>query len=103
MFTGLASITGRRNPDDQCAAFQFPDFRSSQAALNMVIAYYAALYAKEGWKVNANDPGFCVTNLNGYRWWNTMESGVVNAVRLATLGENGPTRTFSCTEGPVKW
>lgn len=103
MSTGLASITDRLNPDDQCAAFQFPVYRSSKAALNMVMAHYAALYVKEGWKVNANDPGFCATNLNGYRGWNTVESGIVNAVRLATLGEDGPTGTFSCTEGPVKW
>lgn len=94
MSTGLASITDRLNPGDQCAAFQFPAYRSSKAALNMVMAHYAALYAKDGWKVNANDPGFCATNLNGYRCWNSVESGVVNAVRLATLGEDGPTGTF---------
>lgn len=103
MSTGLGSITDRLNPDDQCAAFQFPVYRSSKAALNMIMAHYAALYAKEGWKVNANDPGFCATNLNGYRGWNTPESGVVNAVRLATLEKDGPSGTFTCTEGPVGW
>ncbi|KAJ5380359.1 carbonyl reductase [Penicillium cataractarum] len=103
MSTGLGSITDRLNPDDQCAAFQFPVYRSSKAALNMIMAHYAALYAKDGWKVNANDPGFCATNLNSYRGWNTPESGVVNAVRLVTLGTDGPTGTFSCTEGPVNW
>jgi NAD(P)-dependent dehydrogenase (short-subunit alcohol dehydrogenase family) len=96
-------ITDRLNPDDQCASFQFPVYRSSKATLNMVMAHYSALYPKEGWKVNANDPGFCATNLNGYRGWNTPESGVVNAVRLVTLGKDGPTGTFSCTEGPVSW
>ena len=94
MSTGLASTTDRLNPDDQCAAFQFPVYRSSKAALNMVMAHYAALYAEDGWKVNANDPGFCATNLNGYRGWNTVEIGVANTVRLATLGEDGPTGTF---------
>lgn len=65
----------------------------------MVIAYYAALHVKRGWKVNVNDPGFCVTNLNGYRWWNTTVSGVVHAVRLATLGEDGPTGLLVVLKG----
>lgn len=100
MSTGLASITDRLNPDDQCGAFQFSVYRSSKAALNMIMAHYAALYTKDGWKVNA---GFRAKSLNGYRGWNTVESGLVNALRLATLGEDGPSGTFDGTEGPVKW
>ncbi|KAJ5595302.1 carbonyl reductase [Penicillium hispanicum] len=103
MSTGLGSIANRVNPEAQYAAFQLPGYRSSKAALNMIVAHYAAAYSKEGWKVNASCPGFCATGFNGYRGTDSPQSGIVNAVRLATLGKDGPTGSFSNTEGPVPW
>lgn len=80
-----------------------PIYRSSKAALNMLMLHYACKYKDAGWKVNAGCPGYCATNLNGYAGTDTPENGALNAVRLATLGEDGETGTFSNKEGIVAW
>ncbi|KAM0471904.1 hypothetical protein ACHAPX_009039 [Trichoderma viride] len=80
-----------------------PIYRSSKAALNMIMLHYAFKYKDAGWKVNAACPGFCATNLNGYSGSDTPQNGALNAVRLATLGDDGETGTFSNKEGIVAW
>ncbi|GLA71522.1 hypothetical protein AtubIFM55763_001962 [Aspergillus tubingensis] len=101
--SALGSCTGRLDPKDQFAAFQFPAYRSSKAALNMIACHYASLYGPKGWKVNASDPGFCATNFNGFRGWGTPESGALQTVHLATLDKDGPNGTYSNTDGPLGW
>ena len=49
----------------------------------------------EGIKVNAVSPGFTKTNLNGYAGTETVEEGAREAVRVALLGPDGPTGTFT--------
>jgi NAD(P)-dependent dehydrogenase (short-subunit alcohol dehydrogenase family) len=89
----LANLWG--NPVD------LPIYQSSKAALDML--HYARKYKNDGWKINASCPGYCATNLNSFSGNNTPESGALNAVRLATLGEEGETGTFSNKEGVIAW
>jgi NAD(P)-dependent dehydrogenase (short-subunit alcohol dehydrogenase family) len=76
---------------------------SSKAALNMV----TVAYAKELWdtpvKVNACDPGWCATDANGHTGFRTAAQGAEIAVRLATLGNDGPTGAFLGDDGPLPW
>jgi NAD(P)-dependent dehydrogenase (short-subunit alcohol dehydrogenase family) len=76
---------------------------SSKAALNMV----TVAYAKELWdtpvKVNACDPGWCATDGNGHTGFRTAAQGAEIAVRLATLGDDGPTGAFLGDDGPLPW
>jgi len=53
--------------------------------------------------VNAVSPGFTKTNLNGYEGTETVEEGAREEVRLALIGPDGPTGTFSRTEGVIPW
>lgn len=80
-----------------------PIYRSSKAALNMLMLHYAFKYKDDGWKINATCPGYCATNLNGFAGMDTPANGALNAVRLATLGEDGETGTFSNKEGKMAW
>jgi NAD(P)-dependent dehydrogenase (short-subunit alcohol dehydrogenase family) len=80
-----------------------PIYRSSKAALNMIMLHYAFKYRDDGWKINASCPGHCATNLNGFAGKDTPADGALNAVRLATLGEDGETGTFSNKEGTMAW
>jgi len=58
----------------------------------------------EGIKVNAVSPGFTKTNLNGYAGTETVEAGAREAVRVALLGADGPTSTFTRWEnGTIPW
>jgi hypothetical protein len=56
-----------------------------------------------GIKVNATSPGFTKTNLNNYAGTQTVEEGAREPVRLALLGPDGPTGTFSSASGPIPW
>ncbi len=56
-----------------------------------------------GIKVNACSPGFIKTNLNNYAGAGTVEEGAREPVRLALLGPDGPTGTFSNAAGPLPW
>lgn len=96
--SGLGSLSHHRD-----YPVGLPIYRSSKAALNMIMLHYAFKYKDAGWKVNAVCPGFCATNLNSYRGTDTPENGAVNPVRLATLGDDGETGTFSNEEGIVTW
>lgn len=80
-----------------------PVFRSSKSALNMIMLHYAKKHKEKKWKINASCPGFVVTDMNKYTGPGTPESGAVNVVRLATLGEDGETGTFTNAEGPIAW
>jgi NAD(P)-dependent dehydrogenase (short-subunit alcohol dehydrogenase family) len=76
---------------------------SSKAALNMI----TVSYAKELWdtpiKVNCCDPGWCATDANGHTGFRTAAQGAEIAVRLATLGDDGPTGGFFGDDGPLPW
>ncbi|TVY73596.1 Short-chain dehydrogenase/reductase ATR10 [Lachnellula suecica] len=98
----ISSTTGSLANDSNFPAF-LPIYRSSKSALNMILVHYATKYKAKGWKVNASCPGHCGTNLNKFEGKNTPESGAVNAVRLAMLGEDGETGTFSNSEGTIPW
>jgi NAD(P)-dependent dehydrogenase (short-subunit alcohol dehydrogenase family) len=98
MSTNLGSLKNRwANP------VALPIYRSSKVALNMLMLHYALKYKDDGWKINASCPGFCATKLNDFAGFNTPESGALNAVRLATLEEEGETGTFSNKEGVISW
>src|SRR6266542_3584613 len=62
--------------------------------LNMVTAMYAKELHGTPIKVNAANPGYCATDLNGNSGFRTAEQGAQVSVHLATLGDDGPTGTL---------
>jgi len=80
-----------------------PIYRSSKAALNMLMLHYASQYKDAGWKVNSCCPGYCATRMNKFSGFLSAEDGAKRAVELATLGEDGETGTFSNMEGVIGW
>jgi NAD(P)-dependent dehydrogenase (short-subunit alcohol dehydrogenase family) len=69
-------------------------YPASKAALNMVTAMYAKELADTPIKVNAANPGYCATDLNGQTGFRSAEQGAQVSVHLATLPSDGPTGTF---------
>jgi NAD(P)-dependent dehydrogenase (short-subunit alcohol dehydrogenase family) len=63
----------------------------AQAALNMVTAMYAKELRDTPIKVNAANPGYCATDLNGHSGFRSAEDGAQVSVLLATLPADGPT------------
>jgi NAD(P)-dependent dehydrogenase (short-subunit alcohol dehydrogenase family) len=76
-------------------------YPSSKSALNMVTTMYAKAYPDV--RINAVDPGYTATDLNGHRGTQTVEEGARVIVAMAQLAPNGPTGTFTDAAGPVGW
>ena len=67
---------------------------ASKSALNMFTAKFAKELANEGIKVNAADPGYTATDLNGHSGHRSVEQAAAVVVQLSTLGYMGPTGGF---------
>jgi NAD(P)-dependent dehydrogenase (short-subunit alcohol dehydrogenase family) len=65
-------------------------YPSSKTALNMITAMYAKELRDTPIKVNAANPGYCATDLNGNSGFRTPEQGAEVSVHLATLPADGP-------------
>ena len=76
---------------------------ASKAALNAVTIAFAKELRETPIKVNAANPGFTATDLNGHRGLNTVEQGAAPIVDLATLADDGPTGVFLGPDGPEPW
>jgi NAD(P)-dependent dehydrogenase (short-subunit alcohol dehydrogenase family) len=62
-------------------------------------------YAKAfpGIKINAVEPGYTATDLNGNTGTQTVEQGAEVIVRMAQTGPDGPTGRYFDNRGPVDW
>lgn len=93
-----------RDLADQAAPAHFYPgmaYPASKAAVNMVTVQYAKAFP--GIRVNAVDPGFTATDLNHNTGTQTTEQGAEVIVRMAQVGQDGPTGGFYAADGPVAW
>jgi NAD(P)-dependent dehydrogenase (short-subunit alcohol dehydrogenase family) len=84
----IGSMTDPASPLYPMASVPYP---SSKTAVNMITAMYAKELRDTPIKVNAANPGYCATDLNGNRGFRTPEQGAAVSVHLATLPDDGPT------------
>jgi NAD(P)-dependent dehydrogenase (short-subunit alcohol dehydrogenase family) len=78
-----------------------PVYAMSKTALNMLTVKYSR--ALPSMRVNAADPGYTRTDLNGGNGAHDVAEGTDEIVRLATIGADGPTGTVSSTAGELRW
>jgi NAD(P)-dependent dehydrogenase (short-subunit alcohol dehydrogenase family) len=96
------SLTLNSDPSNSHRAM-FGTYSASKAAANAVTVAFAAELEAAGIKVNAACPGFTGTDLNFFRGTRTTEQAAREPVRLALIGPDGPTGTFSNEDGPLPW
>lgn len=87
----VGSIASMTDPDSPLFELTTLGYPASKAALNMITAMYAKELADTPIKVNAANPGYCATDLNGHSGFRTAEQGARISVELATLPADGPT------------
>jgi NAD(P)-dependent dehydrogenase (short-subunit alcohol dehydrogenase family) len=90
----VGSIASMTDPDSPLWRLTSVPYPSSKTALNMITAMYAKELRDTPIKVNAANPGYCATDLNGHQGFRTAEQGARVSVHLATLPADGPTGTF---------
>jgi NAD(P)-dependent dehydrogenase (short-subunit alcohol dehydrogenase family) len=102
--SGAGSLTMNSNPENPHRSVFGPVYPASKTALNAITLAMAIELESEGIKVNAVSPGFTKTNLNNYAGTETVEEGAAEAVRVALLGPDGPTGTFTHAKlGQLPW
>jgi NAD(P)-dependent dehydrogenase (short-subunit alcohol dehydrogenase family) len=101
--SGVGSLTRNSDPAYPWRSIFGPVYPASKTALNAMTLAMAIELESTGIKVNAACPGHTKTNLNNYSGTQTVEEGAREPVRLALLGPDGPTGTFSNAAGPLPW
>lgn len=103
MGSSSGSLTLNSNPMYQHRNVFGAAYSPSKTALHAISLAIAIELEKTNVKVNVACPGFTATDLNDFRGTRTVEQGAREAVRLALLGPDGPTGTFSDEDGTVPW
>jgi NAD(P)-dependent dehydrogenase (short-subunit alcohol dehydrogenase family) len=102
--SGAGSLTMNADPANAHRSIFGPVYPASKTALNAITLAMAIELESTGIKVNAVSPGFTKTNLNNYAGTETVEEGAREAVRVALLGPDGPTGTFTHAKlGTLPW
>jgi NAD(P)-dependent dehydrogenase (short-subunit alcohol dehydrogenase family) len=78
-------------------------YNSSKTALNALTVLIANELKETSIKVNAADPGFTSTDLNGHRGTRSVKQAAQIILSLATLPKSGPTGGFFDENGPIPW
>ncbi|MGK5554655.1 SDR family oxidoreductase [Actinomadura kijaniata] len=102
MSSAVGSLTRQTTPGTETGPISAA-YAPSKTFLNAVTVQYAKELHGTGILVNAACPGFCATDLNGFRGVRTPEQGAAIGIRLATLPDDGPTGAFFDDAGPVPW
>jgi NAD(P)-dependent dehydrogenase (short-subunit alcohol dehydrogenase family) len=102
--SGVGSLTANADPAFPYHAFYGPVYSASKTALNAMTLAMMIELERTGIKVNLVTPGFTKTNLNGYEGSASIEDGSREVVRVALLGPDGPTGTFTRWENvTIPW
>jgi NAD(P)-dependent dehydrogenase (short-subunit alcohol dehydrogenase family) len=107
----VGSISAMTDPASPL--FQMPAglaYPSSKTALNMITALYAKELRDTPVKVNAANPGYTKTDLNGNTGFRSTAEGAEPIVQLATLADDGPSGLLwgylwapETPYGPLPW
>ena len=102
--SGVGSLTSNADPAYAYRTFFSPVYPASKTALNAVTLAMMLELESTGIKVNLVSPGYTKTNLNGYEGIESLEDGSREVVRVALLGPDGPTGTFTRWENTtIPW
>jgi NAD(P)-dependent dehydrogenase (short-subunit alcohol dehydrogenase family) len=102
--SGVGSLTDNANPASNWRSIFGPVYPASKTALNAITLAMMIELESTGIKVNLVSPAFTSTNLNGYAGTESVEDGSREVVRVALLGPDGPTGTFTRWENTtIPW
>ncbi|NJP27055.1 SDR family oxidoreductase [Microbispora sp. SCL1-1] len=102
MSSTVGSLTRQSAPGAETGPISAA-YAPSKTFLNAVTVQYAKELSDTNILINAGCPGFCATDLNGFRGVRTPEQGAAIAIKLATLPDDGPTGGFFDDAGPIPW
>ncbi|MFJ4919235.1 SDR family NAD(P)-dependent oxidoreductase [Streptomyces sp. NPDC088725] len=99
--SGMGSQALTHDPERVESRVVSPLYTASKAAVTMLTTQYAK--ALPDVRVNAADPGYTATDLNGHSGTQTVTEGTDAIVTLATESPGAGTGRFIDRFGPVAW
>ena len=99
--SGMGSIAVTTNPQRFESTLIGIAYPASKTAVNMLTTQYAKAFPQI--RINAVDPGYTATDLNGHNGTQNVQEGTNAIVAMATLDPSGPTGTFVDRNGAVAW
>lgn len=99
--SGLASLAGITAEGTPTYAYPGVAYPASKAAVNVLTVQYAKAFPEM--RINAVEPGYTATDLNGRTGTQTVEEGAEIIVRMAQVAPDGPTGGFFTLAGPLPW
>src|SRR5580658_212323 len=97
--SGLSKTADLANPESPVHFYPGIAYPASKTAVNTLTVQYAKAFP--GVRINAVDPGYTATDLNGRTGTQTVEEGAGIIVRMAQIGPDGPTGGHFTASGPV--
>lgn len=102
--SGVGSLTTNADPNYPYHSIYGPIYPASKAAENAVTLAIMIELEDTDIKVNLVSPAFTATNLNNFAGTESVEDGSREVIRVALLGPDGPTGTFTRWENtPIPW
>lgn len=102
--SGVGSLTSNADPDFSYRKAFSPVYSASKTALNAITMTMMIELESSNIKVNLVSPAFTSTKLNGFEGTQSVEDGSREVVRVALLGPEGPTDTFTRWENStIPW
>jgi NAD(P)-dependent dehydrogenase (short-subunit alcohol dehydrogenase family) len=99
--SAMGSLAATHDPARPESGVVAPAYTSSKAALTMMTTQYAKAWP--GIRVNAADPGYTATDLNGHSGPQTLTEGTDAIVTLATEGRGHGSGRFVDRHGDISW
>ena len=97
----MGSLAATHDPNRPESKVIAPIYTSSKAALTMLTTQYSK--ALTGIRINAADPGYTATDLNGNTGHQTVTEGTDAIIALATEGPGSGTGRFIDSHGQITW
>lgn len=102
--SGAGSLTASANPQHPYHAYYGVGYPASKTALNAITLAMMVELEATAIKVNLVSPAFTKTALNGYEGTEPLAEGSREVVRVALLGADAPSGTFTRWENePIPW
>ena len=99
--SGLGSLTRVATPGAPTYAYPGVAYPASKTVVNVITVQYAKAFPNM--RINAVEPGFTKTDLNGNTGIQTVEQGAEIIVRMAQLAPDGPTGGYFSADGALPW
>lgn len=100
----VGSLAANADPAFPYRSVYAPGYAASKTALNGITLAMMIELESTGIKVNLVSPGFTSTNLNNFEGTESLEEGSREVVRVALLGPDGPSNTYTGWESStIPW